>query len=188
MLTANQNPQQKTYTFNEHKHRYAVWTAARAQRAFVKNEKICEAIEKTSLRNFAETITTINQSEFDHQHKEWCHDIIEFFGEKECKYGRAAKIVAIYLKTAVILPAQGLSPLCNVIHPPIDSIFLHNIAEKTKLKNLAKLRWTNLKEEAYWTLVDTLRKEFNDCNWLLEYYWNIAAEDLEQKEELLQAS
>ena len=186
MLTASL-PTINTYTFNEHKHRYAIWAAARAQRAFKKNEEICEALENTSLRQFSEQLISVTQTEFDHQHREWCHAITKHFGEDKCKYGRAAKLVAIYLKTAVVLPSQGASQLCQVIHPPIDSILLHHIAQKTSLKDVAKLQWTKLDEEPYWALIDTLRKQFGECNWLLEYYWNIAEEELEQKEELLQA-
>ncbi len=97
----------KTYTFNEHKHCYAVWTAARAQRAFAKNEEIAKAICTTSLRSFLEEDVCISHQHFDAKHVEWCEAIIHFFGDDKCKYGRAAKIVAIYLKTALILPAQG---------------------------------------------------------------------------------
>ena len=165
------------YSFNEHKHRYAVWTAARAQRAFAKNLVIAQIIEKANLRAFVETTTTLSQDEFDTLHREWCTNIMNC-GVVSCDYGRAAKMVAIYLKTAVILPHVGQSPLCDVIHPPIDRILLQNIAAKTAaLKHFKKLNWTTLKPDAYWAVVNDIRSTFGKCNWTTEEYWSLNNED-----------
>ena len=114
-----------TYNFNEHKHRYAICTAARAvQRSFTTTENIKEAIDATSLRLFCESNEPVLQEEFDNHHKLWCRSIKTTIENKgiPCSYGRAAKIVAIYLKTSVILPTMGNNKKSFVIHPPIDSI------------------------------------------------------------------
>jgi hypothetical protein len=177
LIAANLNSKLQNYSFNEHKHRYAVWTAARAQRAFATNELIASAIEEADIRSFIESTDGISQEEFDAYHKEWCTKIIDFFGDDKCKYGRAAKIVSIYLKTAIVLPQQGISPLCNIIHPPIDKILLSNIASRTPLKHFAKVTWTTMTKEKYWKVVDDIRAAFGKCNWEIEQFWNLVNEE-----------
>ena len=131
------------YTFNEHKHRYALWTAARAvQRSFTTTEVICKAIEQTSLRPFAESSETIHPEQFDKLHDAWCTQLMEAIPEPKCSYGRAAKMIAIYLKTAVILPRQGEGSTCEVIHPPIDRVLLSALSKVDGLQSLRKHNWT----------------------------------------------
>src|SRR5687768_1036570 len=105
------------YDFNEHRHRYSIWTTSRAvQRGFVNTSIIASTIEKTSLKQFCESIPDINQNEFDRQQKKWCKLIIRLIG-KQCTYGRAAKMVAVYLKTSLILPHNANFPIDLLIHP-----------------------------------------------------------------------
>jgi hypothetical protein len=48
-----------TYSFEEHKHRFAVWTAARAvQRSFTRTRIISDVIVETGLRSTSNTWTT----------------------------------------------------------------------------------------------------------------------------------
>jgi hypothetical protein len=162
----------KDYSFEEHRHRYAVWTAARAvQRSFTTTENISKAINATSLRSFAESNEPVSQHQFDELHKQWCDSIMSYLEAKDCSYGRAAKIAAIYLKTAVVLPACGIDDKSLVIHPPIDRILLQTIGEKEGLKELLKKKWTQLGKDDYWNLVSQLRNKFNLFNWTLEAYW-----------------
>jgi hypothetical protein len=179
MLTSYENPSQNCYTFNEHKHRYAVWTAARAvQRSFTTSTKISTAINASSLRTFSESSILISQGEYDEKHREWCNCIISCFARMKvpCSYGRAAKIVAIYLKTSYILPTMGEGTNCSVIHPPIDRILLHALAkgEHQYLKNYS---WTLLTEEKYWELVDKMRVAFPRFDWTLEKDWKAETDD-----------
>lgn len=43
---------------------------------------------------------------------------------EEASFGRAAKLIAIYLKTTIVLSGAENTTLGRVIHPPIDSILL----------------------------------------------------------------
>ena len=174
----NQTPEQqiRNYTFNEHRHRYAIWTVARAQRAFATNTVIADAIKKSDLRSFVEKTTNISQENFDDQHRAWCQTIISYFTGEKCKYRRAAKMVAIYLKTAVILPGNGTSQLCDVIHPPIDRVLLQCIAAKTPLKRFAKINWTTADHDTHWSIVRDLRETFGKCNWKIEEFWSLTDE------------
>lgn len=149
--------------FNEHIHRFAIWTSSRAvQRGFkAKTKAIKVAIEKTELQSLINNKNGIN--DFDSFHKKTCNIIIK---DLNTTYGRAAKIVAIYIKTTVVLRDNGTSPLANKAHPPIDKILLGNL----KIKG----SWTKLNEEEYFTIINNLRNEYpqyKDCFWKIEKYW-----------------
>lgn len=163
------------YTFNQHKHNYATWTAARAvQRNFTKTAKIKTAIEKSDLRQFAESHSPYSADEFDTFHKTCSQQLITAFIELDVpkvSYGRVAKIISIYLKTSVILCNNGECNRSKVIHPPIDNILLMRLSKFEKLKHLKTTTWTTLDEEKYWNLVSTLRANFEKFDWTLEEYW-----------------
>lgn len=72
------------FDFNEHKHRFAVWTAARSvQRSFTNNKNIKEAINFTSIKSFSESNEIISSDQFDELQKEWCKAIIKSLEEKK---------------------------------------------------------------------------------------------------------
>ena len=165
------------YSFDEHKHRYAVWTAARAvQRSFAKTLDIENAINCTDLKQFSESVVSITQDTYDAQQKEWCGSIMQYFnkeGEKEiCSYGRASKIIAIYLKTSVILPNRGETATCLVIHPPIDRKLLDCLTYKKKINGLLEKPWTKFEEEDYFKIVEIIKANGLAFNWTLEEYWD----------------
>lgn len=171
------------YDINEHTHRYAVWTAARAvQRSFTTTFKIKNAIEKSGLRYLVTNSSWVTQDDFDEFHKKCAGDIIEAFKNNNSEkvndnlervsYGRAAKIIAIYLKTAVIVASGGLDKRCELIHPPIDRILLSNLSKLEIFKNINKDPWTQLTKDKYWEIVKTIRRSEHKFNWTLEVNWD----------------
>ena len=87
----------ETYDIAEHTHRFAVWTSARAvQRNFLKTQKIKEIIEVVNLKKKISELKESIKSEkdFDKWHDEVIKEIIK---HTEMTYGRAAKILAIYI-------------------------------------------------------------------------------------------
>lgn len=165
------------YTFSKHKHNYAVWTAARAvQRGFTTTAKIKAAIESSPLRSFSEDTLSYSEEDFELFHKECSQELINAFatsGIKDVSYGRAAKIIAIYLKTTIILCNKGECKKSTVIHPPIDNILLTTMANKFEgLKKLKDERWTSLDKDAYWKLVSKIKSHFNKFDWSLEEHWS----------------
>ncbi len=164
------------YSFNEHKHRYAVWTAARAvQRNFTTTKNIEAAIDGSGLRKFAEEDNVDTLEEFEKFHRGCAKKIIknlEDNGIKNASYGRSAKIISIYLKTSIILCNRGECLRSQFIHPPIDHVLLTNIAKDIpQLKELKTVKWTSLEEEPYWELIAKLKSHFTPFNWKLEKYW-----------------
>jgi hypothetical protein len=165
---------QRDYNFKEHKHRYAVWTAARAvQRSFTTTSRISSIINKTSLRIFVESNQILDQEAFDKQHKEWSQTIIEAFKsvDIDCSYGRAAKIIAIYLKTSIIIASPEGSLMRGIIHPPIDGILLTSLSDIDKLHDCKFIRWTKLNEKDYWNLVERIRLQIKCFDWRIESHW-----------------
>ena len=94
----------REYNFNQHRHNFAIWTSARAvQRNFTTTDKIAIAIEKSGLRDFAESHKNISKEEFNYFHIECAKKLIKSLEAQKCTYGIASKIIAIYLKTTFIL-------------------------------------------------------------------------------------
>ncbi|MCM5662117.1 hypothetical protein [Galbibacter mesophilus] len=162
------------YNFKTHLHNYAVWTASRAsQRGFTTTENITLAINKTELQEFA-MLDNILPEEFNSFHRKTSKIIIDEIEKRGIKtsYGRAAKIIAIYLKTAVVIKNSGQGNLAKVIHPPIDNILLKNINRAHKELKLGNIKWTYLKENEYFNLIYKLKTLDFEYFWELEEYWN----------------
>ena len=137
-------------------------------------------MEDSNIRDAIYSLMSANvvPEEFDVWHKSLCRKIIKNLldaGVSDITYGRAAKLVAIYLKVTVIIGEDPTSPLARVAHPPIDHILLQEIAKENPiLGNLAQVKWTNLTEEEYFDVVNKLRSILDDEAgfWQIEKYWN----------------
>ncbi|HKB45985.1 MAG TPA: hypothetical protein VKC90_16425 [Chitinophagaceae bacterium] len=172
-----------SYTAEEHIHRYAVWTAARAQRAFMTNENIKKAIDKIKLKEEVirfKTSLSINSIEFNDWHTKKCNELKDILSEiknQKVSFGRAAKIINVYLKTSIVISgcSDNNNLITGLIHPPIDRILLINLIGKHKLSSKYKVAWTEMSEEVYTEIINELRKTFNSL-WQAEEYWNLENE------------
>jgi len=174
------------YTFEKHLHNYACWTAARAvQRNFTKTPNIIRAIETSALMQL-DSLKVNSYEEYDVFHRKCCNQLIDYL-KKECNievtYGRAAKIVAIYLKTAVIVRYSGEGKLAEVEHPPIDRILLTNLQKNFNGIVADKTNWTELDENKYFDLIARLRTLPFEKLWQLEEFWSAADENIETRVE-----
>lgn len=163
------------YSFTEHVHRFAVWTAARAvQRNFTKTKIIRKAIEQAELQNLFYRKDINSPEKFDKFHKKTCDKLITEFRKlgKVPSYGRAAKIVAIYIKTAIVIPERGKSKLSKIAHPPIDRNLLRNLDPKYPELKLKSRSWTSLDKDEYFDLIQKFREDFGDCFWKIEVNWS----------------
>lgn len=168
------------YSFHDHIHNYACWTAARAvQRNFTTTEKIIKAIEASDLVHEDENNKIQTNEEFDSFHRKCCNQIKDYLESTyniDTPYGRAAKIVAIYLKTSVIIRNSGKGDLARVAHPPIDRILLGNIHKVNKNLGVGEINWTTIEEKPYFELIEKLRTLKLDNFWELEEFWNVRNE------------
>jgi hypothetical protein len=169
-----------SYSIISHKHNFAIWTAARAaQRGYTSTKNIAKAITSSDLSKFAKQLNVNSQEEFDDKHKVIANQIISSLkcSVGSCAYGRAAKIIAIYLKTFVIMDQSITSNAIRYTHPPIDSILLRNLhKERDNSLKLNKYTWTKIEQDEYFELIEKLKtlvpagKPF----WCLEKYWDPA--------------
>jgi len=167
----------ESYKFSQYLHNFSVWTAASAvNRNFTTTKNISDVINKICLIKFVLKYPKMTPEKFNRLHKKLCNYIINEFEKMKikCSYGRAAKIIAIYLKTSIIITEKGEGSFTNVIHPPIDRIFLNNISNKFKEKDFdfKKVAWTKLTENEYWKIYDKILERIKFFNWQLEEYWN----------------
>lgn len=168
------------YAAYQHRHHFAIWAAARAtQRGFTTTGNLRDALESTSIEEFVES--PCGKETFDDRHRAWCNNICDHLvsiGVEGATYGRASKLVGVYLKSMVVLPElEGAE--ASYIHPPIDRILLQNIAKDPEVsaehsRILRNTSWTQLDEQAYFNLLSILRDVNGDRPfWKLEEYWDI---------------
>ncbi|WP_373549335.1 hypothetical protein [Haliscomenobacter sp.] len=169
------------YDHAEHLHRFACWTAAAAvRRAFAGNEVIAQVIEDVNLKQELSELNTeaLSSEAFDETHNKLAKELIEVLknrleseaAKEMVTYGRAAKIIAVYIKTCYVIPDPECA-LSRVAHPPIDRILLSTISKCHKIFDDQLPNWTQLDEVKYTALVKTLRRIEPDHFWKLERYW-----------------
>jgi len=171
-----------TYSHFQHRHNFAAWCAARAvQRGFAKTQILKEALEKSGVVEFIKEKAgeDLLQGDFNKLHEHWCDVILKNWEETNVKgasYWRAAKLVAVYIKSMIVVQNDGNS-LSNVVHSPIDRILLQNISKDKTIRHPNKtdwkeISWTRLDKAAYNKLVSDFRQVFEGKPfWAIEKYW-----------------
>jgi hypothetical protein len=180
------------YDLVEHRHRFSVWAAARAAQRKLKGGTVGvlgEALDQSGVVAFARAKNgPFDQRAFDEAHRAWCRSSVEYLASRDvnASFGRAAKLVAIYLKSMVILNDDADTSQARVVHPPIDSILLRSMCKATDVESThkttwRKVRWTALNEDEYYKLIHQLRACVveGDPFWTLERYWT-AMDDQER--------
>lgn len=163
-----------TYTFTDHLHNFAVWTAARAvQRNFTNTKNIKAAIEQTGLKELIDYKENLTIEQFDEFHRETSQKILKFLLALgiSVSYGQASKIIAIYIKTSIVIRDSGLSNISKIAHPPIDNIILTRLNKKNPELHLNGIRWTQLDESQYFDMINKLRTLNLNYFWELEKFW-----------------
>ena len=169
-----------SYSEYEHRHNFSIWAAARAaQRGLTSVKNLRDALEQSDIEIFVNNPSS--ESTFKAQHKEWCKSICKYLDKKgvqNVSYGRAAKLVNVYLKGMLVLNDLSGDP-AKFIHPPIDRILLQNVAKIPTIgteekKKLQTTNWTQLQEDDYFQLIDILKDINGDRPfWQIEKYWTV---------------
>ena len=172
-----------SYDLSEHRHRFAIWAAARAaQRGFTTVRALRDALQGTDIREVLSDPQTMQLSaaQFDALHRRWCLSICSSLTGRRVKnvtYGRSAKLVAVYLKATVIMGDGCDSSFGRNLHPPIDRILLKALAgsrvESPHKAEWGSINWTQLNEPHYERLIGQLRNAIpRDAPfWTIEEYW-----------------
>lgn len=176
------------YNIDEHIHRFAVWTAARAtSKSRLSNIEIADLIETVGLRKRVEILRGVNPLTDSYYHqwiKETGNDIVktvketvfkktkkENFKTNNFTFGLAAKVISIYIKTVDVIPSRGESALSIIAYPPIDSILLKCINLKYGLD--LKHQWSTFDWDKYEEVILKIKKHFdNTAMWKIEENWD----------------
>jgi hypothetical protein len=173
-----------TYGLDEHRHRFSSWAAARAaQRGSTDVATLVDALAACGVVNFVRTcdLNSVDVEAFDRLHGSWCRSIVRHLksrGAKGATFGRAAKLIAIYLKCTVVLGPGWRTKLAHVAHPPIDRILLSHlpsvVGESCDHKHRwASFTWTKLSQKRYARLIRDLRQCIcgSEPFWKIEQFW-----------------
>jgi hypothetical protein len=173
-MSKEQDSSSISYSIGEHRHRFASWAAARAAGRGQKDWKagrVQAAIEGLpTLRAIADGVDNLpdSQSEFDLAHSDWCNALA---AKLQVKFGRAAKIIAIYLKALTC----GLSPVeetrIGFVYPPVDRILLTSLPPNFRSMLAPDLAWSRMTEAQHRAVIDVLRKVAGQQFWEVERYW-----------------
>lgn len=179
---AENGENQIPYTIDTHKHNFAIWAASRAaQRGFTTVENLRNAAEACGIKEAVIQFgkTNVDPKEYDDWHTDICRQIIKYLlnaGVENTTYGRAAKLVAVYLKVIVVIGGDPMCALARTAHPPIDRILLRNIAKTNpSLRRLAQVNWTTHSEAEYFDVINNLRNVLDEGSpfWEMEKHWTV---------------
>ncbi len=175
----------RKYDIAKHRHRFAAWAAARGAQRRLKGGNVSTlvaALESSALPKLlrgAPSRWPKTSRAYDKAHRLWCKAIVTHLRRRgvNATFGRAAKIVAIYVKVVVVNVAPD-SPLASVAHAPIDAYLLEALAQDHSFdpehrRLWRSARWTQLNEADYYVLVESLRDEglHEPAFWQIERYW-----------------
>ena len=146
-----------------------------------------DAVEQSGVVEFAnDKNRDVDAANFDKEHRKWCSSIVKYLESRgvSATFGRAAKLIAIYLKSMVILDSSIETERTRFIHPPIDGILLRNLCRAPDLESTHKASWKNLKwtvltEQGYYGLIEQLRMctSKGEPFWVLERYWTVTEDE-----------
>jgi len=172
----------KDYNHIQYLHRYACWTAARA---VVRTGKegygtlpVAAALTSIEIFKFIENPENLT-TPYKEIHTDLVKDVLKNlrkkFPQHNDDFGIGAKIIAIYFKTTLILPAlatgKSLSKCLKQIYPPIDRGVIQRNVQKQNFT------WTNMNEAHYYELLDIMySKQRTNIEkygyWILDYEFN----------------
>lgn len=187
----NINLCKEEFTIENHKYKFAVWAAGRAasvkdQRFSVKSAK--KLIDHINLQAYIDKPDSLPDN-FDTIHHTWCKSLIEksveIFDEKvqlkKIKYGVAAKLINVYLKTILVCGRYHEHEKVKKIHPPIDRLLFKGLAQCNVggqkdfwKEHLGKGKgWSQIDEEAYKEVIEKIKECTASGSGLytIEHFW-----------------
>lgn len=179
---------QTEYGINQHKHTYACWTAARAygrKLAGGGNQQARELIDAVSLQD------VVTPDDLGDDVNAWLLDkmqgIVDYAEQQGIvgiTFGRAQKLVNIYLKTTLVCGGHIDHPKVGQLHPPLDfqlikalkALFRANKADGAYAALVAAQKscsgWTAFSRTDYVAHIKALQLFLGDRPmWMIEEHW-----------------
>lgn len=171
------------YSIKDHKHRFAAWAAGRA--ASVKGCRFSvevgrEIIEYVRLERFIENPDDLPQAhDVDRMHKLWREAAILKSQEigHELTHGVAAKLINVYLKSALVCGGYHDHLKVKLLHPPVDGLILgellyRDIGNHDFWRNAVRIRWSKFSSDQYDDVIINIRKLMPEGTlWKVESFW-----------------
>ena len=175
------------YDLFEHRHRYAVWAAARAAQRGWSGAKTLILVNGIEASGVVEVVRSdhlewpSSAHDFDRAHRRWCETLMANLEEQNVEdvtFGRAAKLLAIYLKSMTIVGGHHESPFARVAAPPIDEILLKSLAadhsfDRKHRRLWRTTKWTKMTTKEHEAIISSFRIEGLDrpAFWMIKQYW-----------------
>ncbi len=145
-------------------------------------------LEECAVRDLldAHPSTFRDQAAFDRLHASLCsramgaaRRILPGIAAAAFSYGIAAKLINVYFKAAVWVPADGKVVPLPVLHPPIDRILLEALAQTGfggragYWRRMARLGWSTFSRDDYCSVIDEARRGLPPGVplWAIERLW-----------------
>ena len=188
-----------TYSAQEHRFRFAAWAAGRAYSRGgngLTGKAALQSLESVGLKAIAMGLCKLppTAEEFDKKHADWCNALQCHFSQRKVKkgkaidltYGRAAKLVNVYLKALFLSDFGRQTPTneneaellsrTNHIHPPIDRLLLDNLmrADQQNSSHWKSYRyhgWTKFAQNEYLEVIKLISCVTEGKLWQIEEYW-----------------
>lgn len=150
------------YDHVEHRHRLAVWAAARAASRGgpfgAPTRDVAKWLTAADLRALVAAPSALPRPDgFDELHADWRTQLRRAAGDG-LSHGKAAKLINVYLKVALVCPViahddapDDLLEKVGAIHPPIDGMLLRELGVH------ATARWSRLDDSEYRQIIDDLK-------------------------------
>ncbi len=166
------------YTAEQHRARFAAWTASRAIGrgvADVKTERVFRAMERVDLEARLKTTTFSSRKAYDKWHVTMVERIQKAAASEEMPltFGLGAKALAIHIKTLHIIPGKRID-LLRFAHAPLDRIVLKNGLPKQLRHDHALLGWTKFDRRAYSRAYSAVEENVlgsDEPRWKIEACW-----------------
>jgi hypothetical protein len=161
-------------------HRYACWTAARATQHRIKGLNgriICSALDKSNIVRFQQIYQPFKN--YALVHNQLTKNMNEEFERSGLAvgFGVLAKIIAIYFKTALIVPGLASDTILpdhlKEIYPPIDS----NVLQGLEIRNI---NWTKMTQKEHNIVIQRMLKLYGSeiqqkGFWIMDRFFNPGA-------------
>lgn len=187
------------YSAQEHRFRFAAWAAGRAYSRHgngLTSLAALQSLESVGLKEIAMGLCKIPPTveEFDKQHADWCNALQCHFKQEKDKdgnyidltYGRAAKLVNVYLKALFLSDFGRQTPTneseaellsrTNYIHPPIDRVVLRGLAnaDPKRWRVYRNAAWTQFDRMQYCEVIESIKETNKNGLWRVEEHWKPA--------------
>ncbi len=168
----------EAYSFSEHREYYAAWAATRSVGILFKDVqkfKVYRSLLLSQVENSLLENQFNSRKEFDVWHRSMVERIVKIARKEgiEFSFGRAAKVLAIHIKTLHIIPGKR-TDLVKFAHPPIDRTVLTTGLPSECRRDKTNLSFTKFSREQYSKVFKCLESNLlrpTDPRWKIEVRW-----------------